>query len=195
MNAQVSANDLVRLGKKIRDARKGKHITLEMLAGSSGVSKSVLSQVERGVTNPTLSTLWNIARALSLDPLELFGGAGGTRDGGGAGGALITEINYPVIESAAWKYSLVILNPPEKAGKSELYHLLLRRGGMLKSNPHEPGAVEQVTVIEGEVDVRCGNDTQRLAAGQSVRYPGDRPHAIAAAGRGGASVILFVTFD
>ncbi len=194
MNAQDSANDLVRLGKKIRDARKDKRITLEMLASSSGVSKSVLSQVERGVTNPTLSTLWNIARALSLDPLELFGGAGGPRDGAGADGALIAEINDPVIESAEWKYRLVILNPPEQAGRCELYRLQLKRGGVLKSNPHEHGAVEQVTVIEGEVDVRCGDDTQRVGPGRSVRYPGDRPHSIAAAGRGEANVILFVTF-
>jgi len=195
MNVQDSANNLARLGKKIRDARKGKYITLEMLSSSSGVTKSVLSQVERGVTNPTLSTLWNIARALSLDPLELFGDVGGVRDGAGADGALITEVNCPVIVSAEWKYRLVILNPPEMAGKCELYRLQLRRGGILKSNPHELGAVEQVTVIEGEVDVCCGNDTQRVAAGLSVRYPGDRPHAITAAGRGGASVILFVTFD
>ncbi len=194
MNAKESTSDLVRLGNKIRDARKGKHVTLEILAEESGVSKSVLSQVERGVTNPTLSTLWNIARALSLDPLELFGGASGPRRGNEDGGVLITEVNDPVIESKEWKYRLVILNPPEQAGKCELYRLLLRRGGALKSNPHEHGAVEQVTVIEGEVEIRCGDDTLRIGQGRSVRYPGDLPHSISAAGRGEANVILFVTF-
>lgn len=195
MDAQESANDLARLGKKIRDARKGKDITLEMLATDSGVSKSVLSQVERGTTNPTLSTLWNIARALSLDPLELFGSTSGPRDGDDYDGTLIAEVNAPVIESKEWKYRLIILNPPEMAGKCELYRLLLRAGGVLKSNPHETGAVEQVTVIEGEVDVRCGEDSIRLGAGRSVRYPGNRPHSIAAVGRREASVLLFVTFD
>lgn len=195
MDAKDSATDLARLGKKIRDARKGKHITLETLATNSGVSKSVLSQVERGVTNPTLSTLWNIARALSLDPLELFGTASGPQDGSDTDGALITEVNDPVIESKEWKYRLIILNPPEQAGKSELYRLLLRAGGALKSNPHEAGAVEQVTVIDGEVEVSCGEDRLRIGAGRSVRYPGDRPHAITAAGRKEASVLLYVTFD
>jgi transcriptional regulator with XRE-family HTH domain len=194
MNAQDSAGDLARLGKKIRDARKGKHITLENLATESGVSKSVLSQVERGVTNPTLSTLWNIARALSLDPLELFGSAAGPGDGDDDDTALIAEINDPVIESKEWKYRLIILNPPEMAGKCELYRLLLRAGGALKSNPHEAGAMEQVTVIEGEVEVRCGDDVMRIGAGRSVRYPANRPHSISAAGRKEASVLLFVTF-
>lgn len=194
MSAQDSASDLVRLGKKIRDARKGKHITLEMLAKESGVSKSVLSQVERGVTNPTLSTLWNIARALSLDPLELFGSTSKASDDDREGYALITEVNAPVIESKEWKYRLIILNPPEMAGKCELYRLLLRAGGALNSNPHEAGAVEQVTVIEGEVDVRCGDDTVRVGSGRSVRYPGDRPHSISAAGGKQANVLLFVTF-
>ena len=195
MDAKDSATDLARLGKKIRDARKGKHITLETLATDSGVSKSVLSQVERGVTNPTLSTLWNIARALSLDPLELFGSASGPHDGDDADGTLITEVNDPVIESKEWKYRLIILNPPEQAGKSELYRLILRAGGALKSNPHEAGAVEQVTVIDGEVEVSCGEDSLRIGAGRSVRYPGDRPHTIAAVGRKEASVLLYVTFD
>lgn len=195
MSVQDSASDLVRLGKKIRDARKGKHITLEKLAASSGVSKSVLSQVERGVTNPTLSTLWNIARALSLDPLELFGSAGNASSNAREGVALITEINAPVIESKEWKYRLIILNPPEMAGSCELYRLLLRAGGALNSDPHEAGAMEQLTVIEGEVDVRCGDDRMRVGAGRSVCYPGDRPHSISAAGRKQANVLLFVTFD
>jgi XRE family transcriptional regulator, regulator of sulfur utilization len=195
MNVQESASDLARLGKKIRDSRKGKHITLEMLATDSGVSKSVLSQVERGVTNPTLSTLWNIARALSLDPLELFGSANGPRDDDEEDTALIAEINAPVIESKEWKYRLIILNPPEMAGKCELYRLLLRAGGVLKSNPHENGAMEQVTVIEGEVEIRCGEDTMRIGTGQSARYPGNRSHAISAVGRKEANVLLFVTFE
>lgn len=195
MNVQDSAGDLVRLGKKIRDARKGKHITLEALAIDSGVSKSVLSQVERGVTNPTLSTLWNIARALSLNPLELFDSANTPRDSEDDDGTLIVEVNDPVIESKECKYRLVIHNPPEMAGKCELYRLLLQAGGVLKSNPHETGAVEQVTVIEGEVEVRCGEDSFRIGAGRSVRYPGNRPHSISAVGRKEASVLLFVTFD
>ena len=195
MNDQDSAKDLVRLGKKIRDARKRKHVTLEMLATDSGVSKSVLSQVERGVTNPTLSTLWNIARALSLDPPELFGSANSRLDNEENGNALIAEVNAPVIESKEWKYRLIILNPPEMAGKCELYRLHLRAGGALKSNPHEIGAMEQVTVMEGEVEIRCGEDSMRIGTGRSVRYPGNRPHSISAVGSKEVNVLLFVTFE
>lgn len=190
-----STADLVDLGKKVRKARQDRRVTLEELARDSGVSKSVLSQVERGVTNPTLSTLWNIARALSLDPLALFGGDRRSRHAEGGAISTIDPVDDPVIENDESKYRLVILNRPETAGKSELYRLELRDGGALISNPHEHGAVEQITVLRGQVDVRCGDDKIRLKAGKTARYAGDLPHAIHAAGRQGADVILFVTFS
>ena len=194
MKPKDSADDLIDLGRKIRDARKRKHITLEDLASGSGVSKSVLSQVERGVTNPTLSTLWNIARALSLDPLELFGGSPKAKVKEATGSSVIAEVDDPVIDNGAKNYKLIILNRPELAGECELYRLLLGRGGILKSNPHEAGAIEQLTVLEGEVEIICGNDTHRVGVGRTARYPGDLPHEIRTVDKQGADVLLFVTF-
>ncbi len=190
-----SAAELADLGKKVRKARQDRRITLEGLAHQSGVSKSVLSQVERGVTNPTLSTLWNIAGALSLDPLELFGGS---RRPGGRGSQRMSQIlpvDDPIIENDHFKYRLVILNRPELAGVSELYRLILKPGGALISNPHERGALEQMTILKGEVQVQCGDDKMRVAAGRTVRYAGDQPHAISNAGRQNADVLLFVAFS
>lgn len=190
-----STTDLIELGKKVRKARQRQRFTLEGLARESGVSKSVLSQVERGVTNPTLSTLWNIARALALDPLDLFGGSRRTTQADDGNGALIVPVDDPVIENDEYKYRLIILNRPQLAGVSELYRLIMQPGGALVSNPHEDGAVEQLTVLKGEVEVKCGHDTLRVQAGNTVRYAGDRSHAISARGKQGADVLLFVVFS
>lgn len=190
-----STTDLIELGKKVRKARQRQRFTLEGLARESGVSKSVLSQVERGVTNPTLSTLWNIARALALDPLDLFGGSRRTTQADDGNGALIVPVDDPVIENDEYKYRLIILNRPQLAGVSELYRLIMQPGGALVSNPHEDGAVEQLTVLKGEVEVKCGHDTLRVQGGNTVRYAGDRSHAISARGKQGADVLLFVVFS
>jgi transcriptional regulator with XRE-family HTH domain len=190
-----SASELADIGKKVRKARQDRRITLEHLAKASNVSKSVLSQVERGVTNPTLSTLWNIAGALKLDPIELFGGNRRSLSADNAGMSQITPVEDPVIENDRFKYRLVILNRPELAGVSELYRLILKPGGALISNPHEDGAIEQLTVLKGEVQIRCGDDKTKAKAGKTVRYAGDLPHAISNNTKSDADVLLFVSFS
>jgi transcriptional regulator with XRE-family HTH domain len=194
MSGKDAGADLVSLGKRIRGARLERSMTLENLAKTAGVSKSVLSQVERGTTNPTLSTLWNVAKALALDPLELFGGDGPALQGEDGRESLISLVDSPVIDNQAAKYRLVILNAPELAGVSELYRLVLRSGGVLDSKPHERGAVEQLTVLSGEVEVRCGSDRLRLQPGRTARYAADVAHAIAAVGKRNAEALLFVNF-
>ncbi len=194
----MSTNDkiaeFVHFGKTIRASRKSKRMTLEELARESGVSKSVLSQVERGATNPTLSTLWNIATALSMDPAELFEGDKGVRSKRGGGADLISIAQNPVIENSTCKYHLVILNEPQFAGVTELYHLTLKPGGNLKSNPHARGAREQVTILKGSVEVVCGGEKMRVLTGQTVRYAADVSHSISTIGKKTSEVLLFVTF-
>jgi mannose-6-phosphate isomerase-like protein (cupin superfamily) len=99
-----------------------------------------------------------------------------------------------VIDNAAAKYRLIILNEPELAGVSELYRLVLRPGGVLDSKPHERGAVEQLTVLSGEVEVRCGSDRLRLQPGRTARYAADVAHAIASVGKRNAEALLLVRF-
>ena len=54
------------LGPRLRDQRQARGLTLEGLAQASGVSRSMLSQVERGEANPTFATLWSLTQALGL---------------------------------------------------------------------------------------------------------------------------------
>lgn len=194
MNGKAAGADLVSLGKRIRGARQERQMTLEELARAAGVSKSVLSQVERGTTNPTLATLWNVATALALDPLALFGGDGAPVTGAAGSESQIALVDSPIIDNEKAGYRLVILSEPQLAGVSELYRLVLRPGGVLDSKPHERGAVEQLTVLSGEVEVRCGDDRLRLGAGRTARYAADVAHAIAAAGKRNAEALLFVRF-
>jgi len=61
------------IGPRIQATRKKQHLSLEQLAARSGVSKSLLSQIERGEANPTFATLWNLTRALDLEFSDLIG--------------------------------------------------------------------------------------------------------------------------
>lgn len=187
--------DLLHLGQAVREARRKQHVTLEELARMSGVSKSVLSEVERGATNPTLSTLWNISTALALDPVELFGGRHVRGPRAGRPEDRIERVSDPVIENDEYRYRLVILSRPELAGITELYRLKLGPKGVLESQRHRSGTIEQATVLRGSVEIRSGSGVLALKTEQSARYAADVPHAIVEKAGKPADVLLLVVFS
>jgi transcriptional regulator with XRE-family HTH domain len=66
-----SKDQLTQLGKRIREARKAQGLTLQDVASEVGLTVSHISQIERGVTNPSVSALLGIAGVLGL-PMEYF---------------------------------------------------------------------------------------------------------------------------
>jgi len=54
------------LGKTIQRLRKAYNLSLSELAEQSGVAKSIISQIERNETNPTLATIWRLSQALDV---------------------------------------------------------------------------------------------------------------------------------
>jgi DNA-binding response OmpR family regulator len=61
------------IGEVVRSARKAQDLTLKQLARRTGLSVSLLSQIERGESSASISSLYKIARALALKMAELFG--------------------------------------------------------------------------------------------------------------------------
>ena len=70
------ANDEItkRLASRLKQARQERSLSLEALANLSGVSKSMLSQIERGESSPTVASLWNLTKALNVDFAGLLDG-------------------------------------------------------------------------------------------------------------------------
>ncbi|MGB0508372.1 MAG: helix-turn-helix domain-containing protein, partial [Pikeienuella sp.] len=63
-----NSNDIAeRLASRLKNERRDKGLSLEALAKLSGVSRSMLSQIERGESSPTVASLWNLTRALNVD--------------------------------------------------------------------------------------------------------------------------------
>ena len=54
------------LGKTVQRLRKAYNLSLSELSEQSGVAKSIISQIERNETNPTLATIWRLAQALDV---------------------------------------------------------------------------------------------------------------------------------
>jgi transcriptional regulator with XRE-family HTH domain len=178
-----------RVGSALSAIRQREGLSLDGLARQSGVSKSMLSQIERGRTNPTVAIVWRLAHALGVDTAELLH-AGGR----GAGQPLVfmPESQTPAMRSADDRSELRILGPVELAGRFEWYELILQPEGALRSEPHEAGAREHLTVLSGAVHVHSGEQSRIVLAQQTVRYAADAPHAIVNEGKTKATAMLVV---
>jgi len=163
------------IGPRLRDLRKARGLTLDMLAAGSGVSRSMLSQIERGQANPTIATVWNLSRALEIELAEFVGGKRVEK----RGRIELTSASFvPEIRTADGQCVMRILSPSEAVGQAELYLLAIEPDGELVSDAHARGSCEHLTVLAGELTVISGDTTAKVSAGGIARYPGDVAHAI-----------------
>jgi transcriptional regulator with XRE-family HTH domain len=163
-----------RLAGALRAARQARGLSLDAVAKLSGVSRSMVSQIERGESSPTVATLWNLTTALQVDFAGLLD------SGARAGIEIVRESAAPVIAARGQGVRIRILSPPDQVGAHEVYDLRFDAGGVLDSSPHAKGCREHLTVIDGTLSVTAGPDAQTLSAGDTARYSADQPHAIAA---------------
>jgi transcriptional regulator with XRE-family HTH domain len=173
-----------RLAASLREARKARGLSLDAVAKLSGVSRSMVSQIERGESSPTVATLWNLTQALQVDFAGLLEGKTAP------GIAVVRAEAAPVIAGHGVGCRIRILSAPEAAGKHEVYDLAFDPEGALVSEPHSMGCREHLTVIAGQVEVVSGEEVERLGPGDTAHYAADRAHAIRALGA--ARVFLIV---
>lgn len=176
---------LTLLPSRLKDARRTRGLSLDAVAKLSGVSRSMVSQIERGESSPTIATLWNLTRALQVDFAGLLD-AGATP----AQIEILRAANVPTIEARGTGCTILILSPPEEAGRHEVYELRFAKDGILDSQPHTHGAREHLTVLEGVVEVTSGDSMTRINAGDTARYAADVPHKIAASGEARAFLVV-----
>ena len=163
---------LSRLPARLKEARQAQGLNLDAVAKLSGVSRSMVSQIERGESSPTIATLWNLTRALQVDFAGLLDDSAGDRI------EVLRAADVPSIENRGAGCTIRILSAPEDAGRHEVYELRFAEGGVLDSQPHRRGAREHLTVIDGKLVVTSGDATQKIGQGDTARYAADVPHRI-----------------
>lgn len=166
------ASMLGEVGGRIRALRKERGLTTEGLAAKAGVSAGIVSQVERGMGNPSFATLVQIAHGLQLPIGQLLapsqakdivvrkedrrnlGGHGVASDDGGTYELLTPDLNGAL--EANW----VVTSP----------------GYDTSANPYRHNGEEFGIVLSGTKDVYLDGVRYRLQAGDSIRYPSTIPH-------------------
>ncbi|MBA5687685.1 helix-turn-helix domain-containing protein [Rugamonas apoptosis] len=189
MKTPVPTNAPPEVGAALQRLRLARGLTLEDLSRIAGVSKSMLSQIEREKANPTIAITWRLANALGVQIGELLANV----DNKDADTIRVVDAHEtPTLPGQHAGYVLRILGPMELAGKYEWYELTLAPGGELVSQPHDPGASEHLTLLHGAVEVEAGAHKKKVKLGGTARYPADVPHAIRNAGKTEAKALLVV---
>ncbi|WP_286830748.1 MULTISPECIES: helix-turn-helix domain-containing protein [Kordiimonas] len=179
------------VGQKIKALRSREKLTLDGLAKRSGVSKSMLSQIERGLTNPTLGTLWSLTQSLGIDLASLLD-TPQEEETSAPEIEVVKAYQTPEIQSADGKCTLRILGPIDLVSKTEWYDMRLEAEGCLESEGHASGTTEHLTVLEGALSVRIGACVQHFEAGDTARYQADVPHFIENKGQTPARALMLV---
>jgi transcriptional regulator with XRE-family HTH domain len=188
MKTTVITNAPPEVGATLQRLRLERGLTLEDLSRIAGVSKSMLSQIEREKANPTIAITWRLANALGVGIGQLLSSE--PRDVDTI--RVLEAHETPTLPGNHAGYVLRILGPMELAGKYEWYELTLAPGGELASQAHDPGTNEHLTVLHGTLEIEVGSSVRKVKLGGTARYPADQNHVIRNVGKTEAKGLLVV---
>ncbi|PIM53622.1 DNA-binding protein [Roseateles chitinivorans] len=177
-----------RVGATLQSLRQAQGLSLDELSRRAGVSKSMLSQIERNQANPTVAVVWRLANALRVELSELLGG----ERPAAPPIEVVASHATPALSSPDGLCRLRILGPIDLAGNFEWYELTVQPGGALESAAHEPGSREHLSVLAGELEVTAGGSRQLAKTGETARYAVDGAHAIRNLSKKAATALLVV---
>ncbi len=174
---------------RVTELRKKNGMTLDQLAAASGVSRSMLSQIERGQANPTLAVTFRIAQAFGMTIGELVDQAWATSP------IEVTHGNDPKhLFRSDKECKIRTLSPLHMEKNVEFYELRLAPNARLQSTPHYEGTKELLTVTNGHAHVQVGEHECKLGEGDSAHYRADLEHTIENRGKKEMVCFLVVTY-
>lgn len=159
-----------RLGAEIRRARMGR-FTVQELAARAGISVGLLSQIERGLGNPSFKTLQKIATALDLRIGQLVEAAGD--DAGHPAVVRHGERTRIQFGSEGLVYELLT---PSLRGRLEVLQTTVPAGFSNESQPFRHEGEECVVLLAGALSVEIDGARHDLVAGDAITYDSGRPH-------------------
>lgn len=157
------------IAQNVLRARRERGWSLRDLAEHSGVSKALLSRIERGEANPSVETLWRIVGAIEVPFSELI-------QSGNSEPQLVHkgEGRFWVTEDSAMEVQLIYAATGQP--RIEIYSLGMPANARSEWHSHGAGTNEHVLVSEGELLLTFGGKDYRLAPGDFLAFRANRDH-------------------
>lgn len=160
----------INIGKQLKSIRQTKNITLDDTSELTGVSKPMLGQIERGISSPTVNTLWKIATGLKVSFSSFL---------------IENEAEYTVVEfkkqnmiseenGAMRAYTIFAFDPIRSF---EIFFIEFDSGCEHHSSEHNIGVEEYILVINGKLDMLLNGTKVTLNENQAIRFNANIPHS------------------
>ena len=186
----MAEKQVLQLGNRLSSLRKRKKMTLHDLSAKSGVSKSILSQIERDLSNPTVTTISRISDALGEKLSDFFSKIEVEEEN-----SIESYRETPSITSKDGLCELSILGAGETVNWLQWYILEMKPKGILNSGSHGPKTFENLTVIDGQIEVTCGESKEKLSKGDTFRFQSNREHTLKNISKQKAQVLMVNYID
>lgn len=175
------------VGAAIRAARQRCRMTLRVLSERTGLSESFLSQLERGLTEASISSMRKIAEGLGVLIADLFA------DDDPSPLRILRNHDRPkiVFGDGATKYLLTSRAP---ARNVEVLQATIQAGGSTGVQAYAHGDSEEIlVVIEGAVKLELGEEVHHLERGDSIFYKSSMSHRLLNAGTEPCELIWIIS--
>ncbi|QQE75883.1 helix-turn-helix transcriptional regulator [Brevibacillus composti] len=174
------------IGHKIRMIRKERGFTLEIMANKTGLSKGLLSQVERGISQPSLDSLWKITKALEASIIHFFEDI----DQKQVHVTKKAKRRQVVFPESSGTYALLSAGGSAKLGMLEVR---LLPGQQVLDKFVQGEGEECFVVTAGRVTARFPDEEHVVEAGDSIAFDSTKVHSIENTGDEEAVLIWSVT--
>ncbi|MGX1346664.1 transcriptional regulator with XRE-family HTH domain [Bradyrhizobium elkanii] len=177
------------VGRRIRDLRRSKEMSLEVVAARTDLSIGFISQIERGLSSPSLRVLATLADVLGVGIAALFGA---TPKDDGAGGVVTREVQRAELKLWRTGISKQLLSPAGSESRLNLFLVHLEPGGNTGDEFYTHDGEEAGLVLQGEMTLTVDTKTWTLKQGDSFRFASRRPHRFSNPARDAKAMVLWV---
>jgi transcriptional regulator with XRE-family HTH domain len=171
------------IAENLRKLRMERALSLGQLAELSGVSKVMLSQIEKGDTNPTINTIWKIAKGLKVPYTRLIDKAKDKT-------VVVRRSSCAALNTDEALQSGVCYFTTSPTRNFELFRSALDAGGVCESVSHSERSEEYILVTRGELTVEINDARYVLAEGDAVFFDATERHSYINDGEDAAEYIV-----
>ena len=175
------------IANNLRNIREDRNLSLDQLSALTGVSKSMLRQIETGKSSPTIATIWKIANGLKVSFTSL--------------------LTNPVVEAEvrafrgekpltgeSEHYRVFPLIPFEPHQSFETYYIEIDPGTVFRGEPHEGNVYEYVFVFKGKLQISVEGKIFEINENEFLKFQANCPHEYTCMSKKMASAIMQISY-
>lgn len=176
------------IAENLKRIRKSRNMSLDMLAERTGVSKSMLGQIERGESNPTLATIAKIVDGIRVPFEDLIYQKTESI-------VIIDNDKLPMYKAQEGAYQVRAIFPYDRHRNFEVYEAKIEPGEDCEGFINEEGSCEYIMVLQGMLTLETQEGTYEVAANHAIRLDSLKHHSYHNRGMQRLILNIFVSYE